>query len=321
MAETLVLIEHDGVAAKKTSLVSITLARQLGRPFSLLIIGAQLTAIAESLRGFGAESVLVFEDASLAEPVADRFAAVVVEIVKSRGFTNVVATSSTFAKDVLPRTAAKLDAAMLSDITAVAADAGNWLFERPISAGSMYARVRLEGAIRVLTARGTAFGQPTPSPSASPVESVTVQIAAIPGGARFVSRERAVSSRPDLADARIIVCGGRPLKDKETFEKLIGGLADTMGAAVGATRAAVDAGMAPNDWQVGQTGKAVAPELYLGIGVSGAIQHMAGIQDSRIIVAINRDPEAPMVQMATYSLVGDLFDIIPRLSAALRNES
>lgn len=321
MVETLVLIEHDGESVKKTSLVSISMARQLGGSFSLLVIGAGLTGIAQSLQGFGAASVLVADHPSLAEPVADQYAAVVTQIALQLGAKQVVATASTFSKDILPRAAAKLDAAMLSDITAVRDEAGSLSFERPVSAGSMYARVQLEGAMRVFTARGTAFRAPEAVASTSPIEPAPLQLDALPAAIRFVSRERAVSTRPDLADARIIVCGGRPLKDKETFERLIGGLADALGGAVGATRAAVDAGMAPNDWQVGQTGKAVAPELYIGIGVSGAIQHMAGIQDSRILVAINRDPEAPMLQTATYGLVGDLFDIIPRFIAAARNGS
>lgn len=214
--------------------------------------------------------------------------------------------------------AALLDAPMLTDVCAVRLEGDTTTFVTPVSAGSMLASVRVEGTPRVFSARSTAYHAPDSGTPSGSVEHLPLDIATLPSGMRFVGRECATSARPDLGDARIVVCGGRPLKDKATFERLVGGLADAMGAAVGATRAAVDAGMAPNDWQVGQTGKVVAPELYLGIGVSGAIQHMAGIQDSRVIVAINRDPDAPMLQAATYGVVGDLFEIVPKLIEAVR---
>ncbi len=318
MAETLVLIELDGDAVKRSSLGSIAFARELGGDYALLVLGSDPNALAESVRAYGSSAVLVVAHPSLAEPAADRFAEIVAEIARRRNAKNVVATSSTFSKDILPRAAALLDAPMLTDVSAVRADAGTQVFVTPVSAGSLFATVRLDGPVRVLSARPTAYQAPEPGPDTSPVEAVELDVSALAAGIRFIAREQTTSSRPDLGDARIVVCGGRPLKDKETFENLIGGLADALGAAVGATRAAVDAGMAPNDWQVGQTGKTVAPELYIGIGVSGAIQHMAGIQDSRVIVAINRDSDAPMVQTATYSLVGDLFEIIPKFVQALR---
>ncbi|MGE3309832.1 MAG: electron transfer flavoprotein subunit alpha/FixB family protein [Limisphaerales bacterium] len=318
MAETLVLIEHDGDAVKRSSLGSIALARELGGDYALLVLGSNPATLAESVRAYGSSAVLVVSHPSIAEPVPDQFAEIVAEVARRQGAKNVVATSSTFSKDILPRVAALLDAPMLTDVSAVRTEAGAQVFVTPISAGSLLATLRLDGPVRVLSARPTAYQAPDPGPTASPVESVDLDVGALTGGIRFVSRERTASSRPDLGDARIVVCGGRPLKDKETFEVLIGGLADALGAAVGATRAAVDAGMAPNDWQVGQTGKTVAPELYIGIGVSGAIQHMAGIQDSRVIVAINRDADAPMLQTATYGLVGDLFEIVPKFVQAVR---
>lgn len=321
MPATLVLIEHDGAAIKRASLSAITLARDLGSPYALLLVGSQLQPLAEAVRAYGAERVLVADHPDLAEPVADRVAAVVAAIMRSTNASTLVATSSTFSKDILPRTAALLDAAMLSDVASVQHHDGITTFITPVSAGSLLATVRIEGNPRVLSARPTAYHPPQPGAPSSPVEPAAFDASTLPNGTRFIGREHVASARPDLGDARIVVCGGRPLKDQETFERLIGGLADAMGGAVGATRAAVDAGMAPNDWQVGQTGKAVAPELYLGIGVSGAIQHMAGIQDSRVIVAINRDPDAPMLQSATYTLVGDLFDIVPKLIEAVRKGS
>jgi electron transfer flavoprotein alpha subunit len=186
-----------------------------------------------------------------------------------------------------------------------------------VYAGNALATCELDGPVRVLTCRGTAFGAPEPAGGAP--SSITLLAAGpLPDGTRFVSREARDSGRPDLTEARVVVTGGRPLGDTATFLRLIGGLADTLGGAVGATRAAVDSGIAPNDWQVGQTGKIVAPELYLACGVSGAIQHLAGMKDSRVIVAINRDPEAPIFEVATYGLVADLFQAVPELTAALR---
>jgi electron transfer flavoprotein alpha subunit len=318
MIRTLVLLEHDGQQLKRPSLGAVTLARQLGGPYALLVIGSGAPALAEAARGFGAASVLVADDPALAQPLADRYAAVIAQAVRSAGAQAVAGISSTFSKDVLPRAAALLDAAMLTDVTAVVLRDGEPVFHRPSSAGRLTDTVELRGAVRVLTGRGTAYPPPSPDGAQSPVERLAVDASALPAGTQFVSRARPVSGRPDVAEARVVVSGGRPLGDKETFDRLIGGLADALGGAVAATRAAVDAGMAPNDLQVGQTGKIIAPELYIAVGVSGAIQHMAGVQDSRVIVAINRDPEAPVFQMANYGLVGDLHQVVPRLIDALR---
>jgi len=178
----------------------------------------------------------------------------------------------------------------------------------------------VEGEPLLVTVRPTAFDDPAPSPDASPVEAISLP-ANLPSGMEFVSREQMETDRPDLTEARVVVTGGRPLQSPETFQELIGGLADQLGAAVGATRAAVDAGLAPNDYQVGQTGKVVAPELYIAIGVSGSIQHLAGMKDSKVITAINKDPEAPIFQVATYGLVADLFEAVPQLVRALQNHS
>jgi electron transfer flavoprotein alpha subunit len=207
---------------------------------------------------------------------------------------------------------------MVTDVLAIEETDGSISYRRPINAGSMFAIVKVEGNRRVLTVRATAFEAPVGDAVPCPIERFEFDVASLPTGTRFISREERKSDRPDLTEARVVVSGGRPLKDKETFERLVGGLADALGGAVGATRAAVDAGMAPNDYQIGQTGKVIAPELYIGLGISGAIQHLAGIKDSRIIVAINKDPDAPIFQMATYALVGDLYQIVPQLIESIR---
>ena len=318
MADTIVLIELDRQQVKRPSLHAITLARQLGGKYALLVLGSGLDDIAASLTGYGASAVIVADDPALAEPLADRYAAVIAEVVKENGAKSLVGSSSTFSKDILPRVAALLDAPMVTDVLALEQVDGATVYRRPINAGSMFATVKVEGDLRVLTARATAFEAPEASDTSCPVERFTVDAASLPNGMQFVSREQRVSDRPDLAEARVVVSGGRPLKDSETFERLIGGLADSLGGAVGATRAAVDSGMVPNDYQIGQTGKVVAPELYIAVGVSGAIQHLAGIKDSRIIVAINKDPDAPIFQMATYGLVGDLHQIVPQLIESIR---
>src|SRR5437016_8196025 len=309
MVDTLALIEHDRRRAKSASLHAITLARQLGGDYALLLLGHDLDKIAASLVSYGACAVVVADDPALAEPLADRYAAVISEAARKHGAKTILGTSSTFSKDVLPRAAALLDAPMVTDVVAIEEMDGLISYRRPINAGSMFAMVKVEGDRRVLTVRATAFELPAADAAPCPINRFDLDAASLPNGIQFISREERKSDRPDLTEARMIVSGGRPLKDKETFERLVGGLADALGGAIGATRAAVDAGMAPNDYQIGQTGKVVAPELYIALGISGAIQHLAGIKDSRIIVAINKDRDAPIFQIATYGMVGDLHQI------------
>jgi electron transfer flavoprotein alpha subunit len=243
---------------------------------------------------------------------------VIAEAARRLGAKTILGTSSTFSKDVLPRAAALLDAPMVTDVIAIEKMDGSISYRRPINAGSMFANVKVEGDRRVLTVRATAFEPPAANAAPCPISHFDFDAASLPNGMQFISREERRSDRPDLTEARVVVSGGRPLKDKETFERLVGRLADALGGAIGATRAAVDAGMAPNDYQIGQTGKIIAPELYIALGISGAIQHLAGIKDSRIIVAINKDPDAPIFQMATYALVGDLYQIVPQLIESIR---
>ncbi len=319
-AKTLILVECDRRQVKHASLHAVTAARQLGDDFALLLLGQDLDEMAKSLLHFGAAAVLLADDAILAEPVADRYAAVITTAMQDSGATTLVGTSSTFSKDILPRVAALLDAPMLTDVLAIEAKDGVTSYLRPINAGSMLATVQLHGARRVLSIRASAFAAPATETAASPIEQVECDVASLPNGMQFVSREERISDRPDLTEARVVIGGGRPLKDKETFDRLVGGLADTLGGAIGATRAAVDTGLAPNDYQIGQTGKVIAPDLYIALGISGAIQHLAGIKDSRVIVAINKDPDAPIFQMATYGLVGDLHQIVPQLIQSLRQD-
>lgn len=318
MSATLVLIELDRQQLKRPSLHAITLAQQLGGSYDLLVLGSGLSAVAATLTGYGAAAVLVADDPALAEPVADRYAQVIAQTVEKQGATTLLASSSTFSKDILPRVAALLDAPMVTDVLALEKTEAGFAYQRPINAGSMLATVTVAGPRRVLTARATAFALPNDGLSPCPVESLAVGAAALPNGMQFLSREVRATDRPDLAEARVVVAGGRPLKDKETFDRLVGGLADALGGAIGATRAAVDTGLAPNDYQIGQTGKVIAPELYIALGVSGAIQHLAGIKDSRVIVAINKDADAPIFQTATYGLVGDLHQVVPELIALIQ---
>jgi electron transfer flavoprotein alpha subunit len=318
MAESLILIEHDGKQVKRPSLHAIALAHQLGGEYALLVVGHNLDGIAASLVSYGASAVVVVDDPALAEPLADRYAAVIAETARNRATETVLGTSSTFTKDILPRAAALLDAPMVTDVVAVEKIGGSICYRRPVNAGSMFATVKVEGDLRMLTVRATAFEPPAANAAPCAIERLDFDAASLPNGMQFISREERKSDRPDLTEARVVVSGGRPLKDKETFERLVGGLADALGGAMGATRAAVDAGMAPNDYQIGQTGKIVAPELYVALGISGAIQHLAGIKDSRVIVAVNKDPDAPIFQMATYALVGDLYQIVPQLIESIR---
>src|SRR2546430_2280356 len=318
MAETLILIEHDRQQVKRPSLHAVTLARELGGEYAFLVLGHGLNEIARSLVSLGATSVIVADDPALAEPLADRYATVIAEVAQKRGATTLLGTSSTFSKDILPRAAALLDAPMVTDVIGIEETDGSISYRRPINAGSMLATVKLEGDRRVLTVRATAFEAPAADAVPCPVERFVFHAASLPNGMQLISREQRASDRPDLTEARVVVSGGRPLKDRETFERLVGGFAVAVGGAVGATRAAVDAGMAPNDYQIGQTGKIVAPEVYIALGLSRASQPLAGLKDSRIIVAINKDPDAPIFQMATYGLVGDLYQIVPQLIESIR---
>ena len=306
----LVIAEHDHAALKAATLNTVTAAQRFGAPVDLLVAGSQCAAAAaQAATTQGVARVLQADAAHYADLTAENLAALVVSL--AAGYTHILAPASTFGKNLLPRVAALLDVAQISDvIEVVSADT----FVRPIYAGNALATVRSGDPVKVMTVRSTAFDAATGGASA-PIESVAA--AADLGLTTLIGRELTKSERPELGAAAIIVSGGRGLASGENYHRLLEPLADKLGAALGASRAAVDAGFVPNDYQVGQTGKIVAPQLYLAVGISGAIQHLAGMKDSKVIVAINKDPDAPIFQVADYGLVADLFQAIPELTAAL----
>lgn len=322
MSHTLVLAEHDEGQLKLASLAATACAQRAGAAtggsFDILLIGSGLAATAEALRRAGAVRVLVADHADLLHPLADRYAQVLADVVHATGATLVVGAVSTFTKDVLPRAAALVDAAMLSDVIGLESGADGLTFRRAMFAGNVIATVQLDGAIRFASVRSAAFAAAAPTEALSPIEAVTVDPAKLPRCTTFEHREVKKSARPDATEARIIVSGGRALKNAEDFERLVGGLADTLGAAVGSSRALVDAGITANSLQIGQTGKIVAPELYIAVGISGAIQHMAGMKDTKVIAAINKDAEAPIFEIADYGLVADVYAAVPELIQKLK---
>ena len=322
MPNILVLAEHDAGQLKLATLSALGFASQVcaqtGASFEVLVIGDQVSDLAQALRGYGATSVLLAEEARLQYPVADQYAQVLADVARQRQATMVVGAASTFSKDILPRAAALLDAGMLSDVIEVRSEEGDFIFKRVMFAGNVIATVKLDGAVKVLTVRAAAFAPPGRVAELSPLVSIPSLAGALPSHIEYVGREAKVSGRPDSTEARIVVSGGRAIKNSEDFERLIGGLADALHGAVGSSRALVDAGITPNSLQVGQTGKVVAPDLYLAVGLSGAIQHLAGMKDSKIIAAINKDPEAPIFEVADYGLVGDVYQVVPELMEKLK---
>ncbi|PPB82248.1 electron transfer flavoprotein alpha subunit apoprotein [Albidovulum inexpectatum] len=294
----------DGQLAVDATAKALTAARKLG-PVTILCAGAKAAdAAAEAAKLEGVEKVLVAEDDSLGHRLAEPTAALIVALAKD--YTHIVAPATTDAKNILPRVAALLDVMVISDVSGIV-DADT--FERPIYAGNAIQTVKSSDPIKVLSIRTSTF-DPTGQGGSAPIEKVDVPAAT--GLSEWVEDKVAASDRPELTSAKIVVSGGRGVGSKENFE-MIEKLADKLGAAVGASRAAVDSGYAPNDWQVGQTGKVVAPDLYIAVGISGAIQHLAGMKDSKVIVAINKDEEAPIFQVADYGLVADLFQAVPEL--------
>ncbi|MFG1243111.1 electron transfer flavoprotein subunit alpha/FixB family protein [Xanthobacter sp. V7C-4] len=307
---TLLLAEHDNSALNGVTAKALSAAAALGGPVHILVAGQNAKGVADAAAKLsGVEKVLLADDALYAHRLAEPLAALIVALAP--GYDAIVGPSTAVAKNVLPRVAALLDVMQVSDITKVVAPD---TFERPIYAGNAIQTVKSSDAKKVITVRTASFGATSEGGTAA-VE--TIAAVADPGVSTFVEETIAASDRPELTAAKIIVSGGRALGSREKFAELIEPLADVLGAAVGASRAAVDAGYAPNDWQVGQTGKVVAPELYIALGISGAIQHLAGMKDSKVIVAVNKDEEAPIFQVADYGLVGDINTVIPELKAEL----
>ena len=306
----LVIVEHDNSSLKPATLNSVTAAQAIGGDIDLLVAGANCQSVAaEAAKVGGIRKVLVADNAAYAHSLAENVAPLIAEV--GAGYSHILATATTTAKNIMPRAAALMDVQAISEISAViSADT----FKRPIYAGNVIATVQSSDAIKVLTVRGKAFDAASADGGSAAIEAVASAHDA--GKSAFVGEEVAKSDRPELTAAKIVVSGGRGMGNGENFS-LIYSLADKLGAGVGASRAAVDAGFVPNDMQVGQTGKIVAPDLYIAVGISGAIQHLAGMKDSKVIVAINKDEEAPIFSVADYGLVADLFSALPELEAAI----
>lgn len=313
MATHLLVAEHNNGKLFKGTLHALAAAQTLGGTVYGLVLGQGVTSVAQELAGYGVQ-VLLGDSADFAHRLAQPYAKAIADAAHKVGASHVWAAASAAGKDIMPRVAARLDAAMASDIQAVVSEN---TFKRPMWAGNVVGTVELSSDIKVITVRPTEF------PSAKPAGGGSVNAADVNGGLlskmSFVKFDAVVSDRPALGDARVIVAGGRGLKGPEGFKTVVEPLADALGAAIGASRAVCDAGWVPNDWQVGQTGKVVAPELYIAVGISGAIQHVAGMKGSKTIVAINKDAEAPIFQVADYGLVADLFAVVPELTTGIKN--
>lgn len=305
----LVIADHDNGALKPETSKVINAASKIGSDINVLVVGHQVGGVVESVSKIaGVSQVLVADNSAYEAQLAENIADLVV--ANAAGFTHILASASTTGKNMLPRVAALLDKSQISEIIAVV-DANT--FKRPIYAGNAIATVQSNEDVKVLTVRASAFDL---QGEQAPASTVAIDAALENTLASFVSVEQTVSERPELTAAPVIISGGRGMQNGDNF-KLLEGIADKLGAAIGASRAAVDAGFVPNDMQVGQTGKIVAPNLYIAVGISGAIQHLAGMKDSKVIVAINKDPDAPIFQVADYGLVADLFDVLPELEKAL----
>jgi electron transfer flavoprotein alpha subunit len=313
LASTLVVGEHNGAELTDATLSAITASKAFG-PIELLVGGPDCKGVAESACSVdGVSSVKFVEDASLDHGLAEEWTPVVLAAQSAGGHTHVVAPASAFSKSLMPRVSALLDVAMLTEVTGVQDEN---TFVRPTYAGNAIATVASQDAVKVLTVRPTAFDKAARTGGSAAAEALGFTPSPS-GKTTWVSEEVAASERPELTAAKVVVAGGRGLKSSDNF-KMLDSLADKLGAAIGASRAAVDSGMCPNDMQVGQTGKVVAPDLYIAVGISGAIQHLAGMKDSKTIVAINKDPDAPIFQISDYGLVGDLFTALPELESKLK---
>ncbi|HKV53639.1 MAG TPA: FAD-binding protein [Candidatus Binataceae bacterium] len=319
MGDVLVIAEHKDGHFPKTTLIAINagleMARKRGGNATAVVMGDKADAPAGEIAKYGVSKVIVLEDPRLTHNLADAAAQAIAALTKKTGAETVLATATAMGKDLMPRVAARLGAPMASEIIAINDD-GTMI--RPMYAGNALATIELEGPHRVVTVRGTAFDAAAPAGNTAPVEKVAPELD--PAGLKmeFVAFNEIKSDRPQLTEAKIVVSGGRGLRSGENFKTVLEPLVDELGAAMGASRAAVDAGFVPNDLQVGQTGKVVAPELYVAVGISGAIQHLAGMKDSKTIVAINKDEEAPIFSVADFGLVADLFKAVPEMTEELK---
>ena len=319
MGDVLVFAEYQHQHFPKSTLVAICAGLQLaakrGGKCIAVVVGDGVDKLASDIAAYGVAKVVALENPALKNYLADAHAQALAELVKSTNAETVLATATAMGKDLMPRLAARLGVAMASDVVAFGDDG---TFIRPMYAGNALATVDLTGPVKVVTVRATAFDSAKPAGAAAPVEKAAAKLDPASLKMEFVSFNETKSDRPQLTEARIVVSGGRGLKSGENFKTVLEPLVDELGAAMGASRAAVDAGFVPNDLQVGQTGKVVAPELYVAVGISGAIQHLAGMKDSKVIVAINKDEEAPIFNVADYGLVGDLFKVVPELAEEVK---
>jgi electron transfer flavoprotein alpha subunit len=306
----LVIAEHDNTNLKGATLNTVAAAKEIGNDITLLVAGLNISSVVDEAKQLnGVTRILSCDDALYENALAEELSNLVLSV--SSEFSYILAPATTFGKNLLPRISAKLDVQQISDIISVESED---TFKRPIYAGSCIATVKSNDSVKLITVRSTAFDPVALDNSDIPVESINVSDSA--NISEFVSEELAKSDRPELTSANIVISGGRGMQSGDNFH-LLDSIADKLGAAVGASRAAVDAGFVPNDYQVGQTGKIVAPDLYIAVGISGAIQHLAGMKDSKVIVAINKDEDAPIFQVADYGLVSDLFTALPELEASL----
>ncbi len=317
MGDVLVFAEHQHGKFPKTTLVAFAAGKdaagKYGGACHAVVVGSGVDALATEAASYGMKTVFQVESPRLEHYLADAYAAALAELIKAKGIDTVIATATAIGKDLTPRLAARLGAPLAADISHINADG---TVTRPMYAGNVFATVKLEGTPRVISVRATAFDAAAKD-GAGTVEKVTPSLDEGRLTMKFVGLEEVKSDRPVLTEARIVVSGGRGLKNGENFKTVLEPLVDELGAAMGASRAAVDAGFVPNDLQVGQTGKVVAPELYIAVGLSGAIQHLAGMKDSKVIVAINKDEEAPIFQVSDYGLVADLFKAVPEMKEAV----
>ena len=316
--KTLVLMEHDGAALRPGSGAALGFARAITEDVTALVLGEGIAAMTAEASKFA--SVLAADNAALANSVADRWAHVIAKVARAHSAELVVATSTTWAKDIVGRAAGLLGGAMASDVIGHELEGSELRLRRPMFAGAITATIKLKGSPQIITVRSSAYDTPESVVTPFAINAVSVDVDALPSGMELEGIDRRIDARPDVTEAHIVVSGGRAFKKAEDYEQHVGSLADKLGAATGSSRALVDAGITPNSLQVGQTGKIVAPDLYLALGISGAVQHLAGMKNSRVIAAINQDPDAPIFEFADYGLVGDVYKEVPRLIEELNGD-
>lgn len=318
----LVIAEQEGPTIRSGSRSALTfahsVAEQTDGQVELLLIGQEIDEAAHDAARYA--PVLVAQDTALVNPVADRYAAVIARTVTQRNVDLLVAAATTYAKDIVGRAAGLLGGAMASDVIGHQWTDGQLVMQRPMYAGAVIASVRLTQQPYIVTIRPSAYEAAEPAATSHPCESLPIDDLVLPDHIQYEQIEAKTNHRPDVTEARVVVSGGRGIKNSEDYEQLIGGLADVLAGAAGSSRVLVDAGITPNELQVGQTGKIVAPELYIAVGISGAVQHLAGMKNSRVIVAINQDPDAPIFEVADFGLVGDAYEVVPKLIEKLSSE-